>query len=146
MKQKIVIYARLILIASVCVLLSSCLFQKSTTIPANNSPSIAALDIPEEGIAYPDDWPEDFQFPSSFTLVEANSGTSIGESSQGWTAMFRFDGSVDEAEGVIRNHYEDTGWKIIGIEKQENGGYMILLQKGKVDGFTVIDARAIASK
>lgn len=139
MKPLIIKYARLILITSVCILLSSCMFQKSTPFPTRDAPSIAALDLPKEGIAYPADWPEDFQYPNSFTLVEANSGTSIGGSSQGWTAMLRFDGSVDKAENALTKHYADTGWEVIGLDKQDTGEIMILLGKGESEGFTVIE-------
>lgn len=142
MKPKIVIFARLVLIASVFIVLSSCLFQKATPIPANNSPSIAALDIPEEAVTYPDDWPEQFRLPSAFTLVETNSGTSVGGSSQSWTAMYRMNDSVDEAERTLQEHFADLGWIIPVSEKRDTGSFVFLLEKEESNGFIVIEADA----
>ncbi len=53
--------------------------------------------------------------------------------------MYRFDGSIDKAEDIIREHYLDMGWKIIAAEKQETDGYIILLEKGEEEGFTIIE-------
>lgn len=139
MKQKFTLFRRLLLFSVVCILLSSCFVQNPTSTPEAASPSIVSLDIPNETINYPEDWPEDLRLPVSFSLVEANSGTSVGGSSQGWTAMYRFDGSVDEAESAINKHYFDNGWEIVGIEKQEIGGYKMLVQKGETEGFLVIE-------
>lgn len=140
MKPKNEICIRLFLFMSICILLASCLAQKSKLDPGNISPAIAALDIPKDGVSYPDDWPEDLRFPKVFTLVETSSGKSVGGSSQGWTAMYRIKGSVDEAEASLRKHFLDLGWQIPAVEKQEESGYMFLLEKGESNGFIVIEA------
>jgi hypothetical protein len=91
-------------------------------------------------VDYPDDWPIDLQFPIEFTLVESNSGESVGGSSHGWTAMYRLDDSVDEAESILRKHFTDSGWEIPVVEKQDENGYTFLLEKGESNGFIVIEA------
>jgi len=137
-KKRVIIYNTFIILI-ITILLASCNKQKTQTTPANESPSIASLDIPNQAVEYPEDCPDILQYPNGFTAVELISGKSVGGSSQGWTAMYRFDGSIDEAEDIIREHYLDMGWKIIAAEKQETDGYIILLEKGEEEGFTIIE-------
>ncbi len=139
MKRILFIATRLLLFFLV-FFLSSCLFQNSKPDQVNNSPSISSLDIPEQTVDYPDGWPEELRFPIEFTLVESNSGESVGGSSYGWTAMYRMDDSVDEAESILREHFTDSGWEIPVIEKQDETGYTFLLEKGESNGFVVIEA------
>ena len=101
-KKRVIIYNTFIILI-ITILLASCNKQKTQTTPANESPSIASLDIPNQAVEYPEDCPDILQYPNGFTAVELISGKSVGGSSQGWTAMYRFDGSIDKAEDIIRD-------------------------------------------
>lgn len=140
MKTNSSFFSRLLILVPICFLLTSCQSQRIEPAPSINSPSISSLDIPEQAVDYPDDWPIDLQFPIEFTLVESNSGESVGGSSHGWTAMYRLDDSVDEAESILRKHFTDSGWEIPVVEKQDENGYTFLLEKGESNGFIVIEA------
>lgn len=120
-------------------MLSGCFFQKNLEAKDNNAPSIADLNLSKQEISYPDEWPVEFRLPDSFILVEVNSGTSIGGSQQGWTAMYRFKGNVDEVEEAINKYFKQNNWDILISENQEAGGYILLLEKGEMEGFTVIE-------
>lgn len=120
-------------------MLTACTFHKTLEVPDDDSASIADLNISKQEISYPDDWPVDLRLPNNFILVEANSGVSVGGSQQGWTAMYRFSGNIDEAEEAINQYFTQNGWDIVVSEKQEVGGYMLLVQNENTEGFTVIE-------
>ncbi len=123
----------------VLLLLTACTFQKTPEVPDDNSPSIADLNISKQEISYPDEWPVDLRLPENFILVEAKSGASVSGSQQGWTAMYRFKGNVDEAKEAINQYFTQNRWDILISENQESGGYMLLVENEETEGFIVIE-------
>lgn len=119
----------------------------SPTVMQNTIISVPTLPAPLEDVPFPDqpiqlptDWPAELDYPDSFIVVDASSGSSPVEAASGWSTKMRYSGAPQNAAADLEKFFQSNGWTVKESNLLDSGGMVIVLTKGNSgNGIVIID-------
>ncbi len=113
--------------------------QKKQITEEEHAYLFSSIEIPDDKISYPEDWPEDLIFPKDFVLLDTSSGLSTESSRQVWTATFKFKGEIKVAGEKILQHFSENGWTESVPNQESNVDIVCFLKKDNSEGLIVLE-------